>query len=166
MPTPNRPPASAATRPPPHAPPSNPDALGWDAPIDDQGGFPDLPDGIARFEVLRFTRERAEHGKCGVCNIAILKLALRSDIDQSTATMDLKLPLHKLVMFKLWHFFTAIGQRKHGEDGPFVPDWNNVEGATGAVEIYHRTFTKKNGDPGTVLDVKRFLTPEEADIPF
>ncbi len=151
----------------------NNDALNWDSPIEKGDEFVILPEGLADFEVLKLDRARKEMGKLGTCNVGVLKLLLTSRGDGSSATKDVNLPLHRKVQFKLYQFFTSIGQRKHGEDGPFVPNWGKVAGATGVCEIEHRKWIGKDGKERTDYDVKKFMAADDVpsdtkgdDIPF
>lgn len=140
----------------------NPDELGWDDEIEPGDGFQVLPEGLAQFEVLKFDRSRREMGKLGMINVAILRLMLTSSESGETATREVKLPLHRKVQFKLYQFFTAIGQRKHGQDGPFAPDWTKVVGSTGFCEIKHRRWTGKDGKERIDDEPEKFLSEEEA----
>ena len=142
----------------------------WDDEVDPkEAPKPLLPEGRAMFTVLRVKRAREQFGKDGgVQNVAKIKMLVVSDVDQSEAEMEENIWLVLKLKWKFIAFFTAIGQRKHGDDGPFVPDWKKVEGATGFLEINHRPYTKKDGTVVTVNNIKAFIAPEDSgdNIPF
>ena len=140
----------------------NPDELGWDDEIEPGGEFKILPEGLAQFEVLKFDRARKEKGKLGTCNVAALKMVFTHQETGETATKDVELPLHRMLQFRLYQFFTAIGQRKHGDDGPFAPNWAKVVGETGYCEIKHRSWTGQDGKERTDYEPDKFLSEEEA----
>lgn len=140
----------------------------WDAPVDPkEAPKPLLPEGPAMFTVLGVKRAREQFGKVekggGVQNVAKIKMLVVSDVDQSEAEMEENIWLVLNLKWKFIAFFTAIGQRKHGDEGPFVPDWAKVEGSTGRVEINHRPYTKKDGTTATVNNIKAFVASEESD---
>jgi len=141
----------------------DPDQLGWDDAIEEGEGFVVLPEGPASFEVLKLDRARKEMGKLGTCNVGVAKLLITHTESGETATKDVNLPLHRKVQFKLYQFFTAIGQRKHGDEGPFVPNWAKVVGGTGLCELSHRTWAGKDGKEHLDFDVEKFLEPGGAD---
>ncbi len=143
----------------------DPDHLDWDSPIEPGNAFVVLPEGLAEFEVLKFAPVRKEMGKLGVCNVAVVTLLLKSAVDGTEDTKDVNLPLHRKMQFKLYQFFTAIGQRKHGDEEAFVPNWKAVEGETGKCMIKHRAWTGRDGKERTDYDVEAFLTEEEASAP-
>lgn len=136
------------------------DAFGWSDEIEDGGGFTLLPDGPAAFTVTSFTRERKEMGKLGTCNVAVLELECTSDEDGETAKVFANLALHRKIQFKLFQFFTSIGQRQHG-DGPLKPDWSKVEGATGRCILSTRDWKGKDGGVRHSNEVERYLDPDE-----
>jgi hypothetical protein len=65
---------------------------------------------------------------------------------------------------KLCQFFTAIGQRKHGDR--LKPRWNEVKGAEGFAVVGVRSFKGDKGDDIEVNEIKEFLTPEEGKARF
>ena len=140
----------------------NTDELGWDDDIE-AIEFVTLPEGPATFEVLDLTRTRKTKGKLGECNVAVLKLSVEHTESGQTATLEEELPLHRKLMFLLLQFFTAIGQRKHGEDGAFTPNWSKkaIVGASGCCVIGVRTWEKKDGTEGSKNEISKWLAPGE-----
>lgn len=70
--------------------------------------------------------------------------------------------LHTSCEWKLCEFFTAIGQRKHGEK--LMPRWNEVPGAQGRCRVSVETFRRKDGSEGQANRVKAFLESLDASI--
>ncbi|NCC51354.1 MAG: DUF669 domain-containing protein [Spartobacteria bacterium] len=132
------------------------EAFGWDDEVEEGSGFVLLPEGPARFTVTKFERARKAMGKLGTCNVAMLTLECTSEDTGDKATVTCNLPLHRVVQFKIFQFFTAIGQRKHG-DGAFVPNWAEVPGASGRCEISTREWVGKDGAKKESNDVSKFL---------
>ena len=145
------------------------DELGWDDDLEDIE-FITLPEGEATFEVTALNRTRKEKGKLGECNVAVLTLLVTHTESGETATFDEELPLHKKLMFLLLQFFTAIGQREHGEEGPFTPNWSKkaIIGATGRCVLDVRTWTKKDQSEGSANQIKSWIAPgdETSPLPF
>ncbi len=141
------------------------DTFGWNDEIEEGSGFTLLPEGPAAFTVKEFSRERKEMGKLGECNVAVLELECTSDEDGETADVTCNLPLHRKVQFKLFQFFTAIGQRQHGA-GPLKPDWSKVGGASGRCLLSTREWTGRDGATRYSNEVERFLDPEVDDSGF
>ncbi len=141
---------------------TNPDELGWDDELEPTV-YTVLPEGPGTFEILDFSRTRKTKGKLGECNIAVLKLLVEHTESGETATFDEELPLHKKLQFLLLQFFAAIGQREHGSDGPFCPDWSRkaIVGQTGNCVIGVRTWKKKDGSDASQNEIKTWLAPGE-----
>lgn len=137
--------------------------LGWDDEIENDGeGFVLLPEGDYRFRVLSF--ERARHpgsAKLPPCNKAELKIQLESLQGKSTITHNLF--LHTKTEGLLCAFFTAIGQRKHGEK--LRMNWNSVVGSTGRCKVSIYTYTGKDGNEHKVNQIDRFYEPESGTTP-
>lgn len=132
---------------------------------------PLLPEGPAMFTVLSVKRAREQFGKVdkggGVQNVAKIKMLVVSDVDKSEAEIEENIWLVLNLKWKFIAFFTAIGQRKHGDEGPFVPDWTKVEGAMGRCEINHRSYTNNKNETVTVNNIKAFVAAEdEGDVSF
>lgn len=133
----------------------------WDDVIqNDSEEFILLPDGDYDFEVKSF--ERARHNgseKLPPCNKAVLKIKVTNEAGQST-TITHNLMLHSKCEGMICAFFTAIGQRKHGE--PLRMNWNSVVGSRGRCRVGTRSWTSKNGDVMKSNEIKRFYEPDEA----
>ena len=140
----------------------NPDELGWDDEIE-QPVYTTLPEGEGTFEVVGFSRTRKNKGKLGECNVAVLKIMVEHVESGETATFEEEIPLHKKLQFLLLQFFTAIGQRDHGDDGPFAPNWakDAIIGATGRCMIGVRKWNKKDGEEASVNQIDRWLAEDE-----
>lgn len=104
-----------------------------------------LPEGDYDFVVKKF--ERARHGgseKIPACNKAVLTLAVSSA--GANGEVPVSLFLYSKFEWKLCQFFTAIGQRRHGE--AIRMNWGAVPGAAGAAAwgcAGGRTGTARNG---------------------
>jgi hypothetical protein len=149
------------------------DGFGWDAPINPADSNTEhklLPEGPAMFTVTALKRDRKEFGKFGVQNVAVITLlvsTLVEDYDKDTycdeAEVEVNLALIKQLQWKLLQFFTSIGQRKHGDEGLFTPNWGKVKDEVGRCMVAHRKFTgRKSGKEMTANDIKEFLAPDEA----
>ena len=135
-------------------------SYGWDDEIE----APEqkyLPEGIGTFEVLKLDRVRREIGSYGTLNIA--KLSMIVKVGDETKTVTDELPLHEKFAWKLMRFFTAIGQRQHGDDSALKPNWANVEGQIGHVKVSHRTYSKKSGGTGKAEDYS-YLAQGDKDL--
>lgn len=139
-----------------------PGKMDWDSPIENDGeGFELLPEGtIVEFQVIVFEKARSSKGD----PMAKLQLSL-FDGDVFGRAYE-NLVLNQACEWKLCQFFTAIGQRKHGET--LVPKWNKVETATGYAEVGVEKYKKDNGRGAEVEKnfIKRFLEPEAGEKMF
>ena len=132
----------------------------WDDEIENDGeDFVLLPPGTYSFTVTDF--ERAYYNgseKAPACNMAKLVLRCEGE-DGSMGNVRDTLFLTAKNEWRLCQFFTAIGQRKHGER--LRPQWNKVLGSTGLVNI---TYDKRNtNDDGSAKfnRVEAYLEPAE-----
>lgn len=141
---------------------------GWDDAVDTTE--PEkvlLPEGVVCFFVEDWQKKKREVGERGICNIAKLNMLVQPLEDNGIEAQPLEddLILHSDFKWKFLQFFTAIGQRKHGDNGSFVPNWDAVAGKSGRCVIKHRTFTykkgAKEGQSGTAMEIDRFLAPGE-----
>lgn len=139
---------------------NNRDMFDYDDALPDTGdgqGQPLLPAGNYQFKVLKMLRSRMEKGKCAGAKSVELTIKV-SGTDQ--AVWKETLILHRNTVFKVRQFFKAIGQQV--EDGqPFRPDWSQVQGATGEVEVEVNEFTGNDGKLHQNNRVKRWLPPAE-----
>lgn len=140
-------------------------AMDWDTPLEDTDGYKLIPKGPGTFEVLDFSRARKQKGKLGECNVAVLKLLVEHTESGETSTFEEDLTLHRKLQFLILYFFAAIGQRKHGDEGPFVPDWSpkKIIGSTGLCEIGIRTWEKKGGGTGSKNQIDKWVAPKSED---
>ncbi len=141
----------------PSIPPTAPSALnreyGWDDAIENDSLFEVLPEGDYDFRVVKF--ERARHpgsDKLPPCNKAILTIELSNGTRRTT--IEHHLFLHSKCEGLLCEFFTAIGQRKHGER--LVPRWNEVIGSTGTCKVIIDKWTGRNDQPMESNKIRRF----------
>lgn len=143
----------------------NKSGFGWDDKVDPaEKPRVLLPEGPAMFTVLGWKRDRGQCGKYGVQNVARIKLLVSTLVEGQDveAEVDENIWLVQELKWKFLQFFTAIGQRKHGDKGEFVANWQKIEGETGKCVINHREFEKKDGSKGTAHNIHEFLGPDEA----
>lgn len=133
----------------------------WDDEIEKDGNeYPLLPEGDYNFTVKAFQRGRHSGSeKLPPCNKAELTITIWG----KNESVDIKhnLFLHSKVEGLLSAFFTAIGQKKHGEK--LKMNWNTVVGATGKCHVYVDKYKGKNGTDYTSNKIKNFYAPD-ADI--
>jgi hypothetical protein len=133
-------------------------ALSWDDPIQNDSTFVLLPEGDYDFEVVEF--ERARHAgseKLPPCNKAIIHIKVNGK-DGSTIIKH-NLFLHSTTEGMLCAFFTAIGQRKHGEKANM--NWNAIIGSKGRAKVGIRKYTNDKGQELEFNEIKRFYDPTE-----
>lgn len=135
-------------------------AMGWDDTIENDSSFTLLPEGDYDFEVTKFERGRFEGSKkmCA-CPMAILSLKCTGNGESSTITHNLM--LNKKMEWKLCEFFTAIGDRKHGEQ--LRPNWGALLGKKGRCKIGIREWTNDKGEAKKSNEITKFYEP--ADTP-
>lgn len=133
----------------------------WDDIIqNDSDEFILLPEGDCDFEVTSFERGRHNGSeKLPPCNKAVLKIKVTNEAGQST-TITHNLMLHSKCEGMICAFFTAIGQRKHGEQ--LRMNWNSVVGSRGRCKVGIRTWKSKNGEDMKSNEIKRFYAPEDS----
>ncbi len=135
--------------------------LDWNSPIEnDSPELVLLPEGDYSFRVLDFERARHTPGKDGKlppCNKAVLQVKVTAPEGETTIKHNLF--LHSTTEGILCAFFTAIGQRQHGEK--VIMNWNAVKGATGRCKVGIREWIGNNGEKRQSNEIKRFLEPEE-----
>lgn len=133
-------------------------AYDWDETIEQPseggGGYTLFEPGTYRFSVKTFERGRHNGSdKLPPCNKAIITLEVNGG-PQGVATIQNNFFLHSKCEGLLASFFTAIGDRKHGD--PLVMNWPGTLGKDGYVKIKHRTHDGK-----TYNDVQYFLDDRE-----
>lgn len=139
--------------------------MGWDDEIQNDGSpFEVLPEGDYRFRVEKF--ERARHGgseKIPACNKAVLTLAVSDGVHSGTVQTNLF--LFRRFEWKICQFFTAIGQRKHGET--IRMNWSMVPGSTGVCHVGTRKWKGNDGKEREGNEITEFYDPKEApDVPM
>lgn len=134
--------------------------LGWDDEIENDGqDFEIVPEGDYDFQVVGFERERYQGGdKIPPCNKAVLSIKVTSP--QASGTVKHNLLLYSSLEWKLCEFFTAIGQRKHGEK--LRMNWAGVIGTTGRCNVGIRKWISTKGKECESNEIKKFYEPEDA----
>lgn len=132
--------------------------IGWEETIENDSSFTLLPEGDYRFVVTKFERGRHNGSdKLPPCNKAVLTLQVSNG--QQSTLIEHQLFLHTKTEGMLCEFFTAIGQRKHGER--LAPRWNEVIGAKGTCKVYINTWKGRDGQDMQSNRIKKFYAPEE-----
>ena len=136
----------------------------WDSAIEnDRQEFVLLEPGDYAFTVVGFERARFEgNAKAPECNMAKLTLEC-TGADGSTAQIRDTLFLTSRNEWRLCQFFTAIGQRQHGER--IVPAWNKVLGSSGMVKIGYDERNKNDDGSPKYNRVQAYLEPASAVQP-
>lgn len=140
-----------------------PRELGWDETIEKDSEYVLLPEGDYNFGVMSFERGRHNGSdKLPPCNKAILKLNVWDESGNQTLITK-SLFLHSSVEGLLCSFFTAIGQRKHGEK--LAMNWATVVGSFGRCHVKIRNYKKDDGTDGQANEITKFLEPDENTAP-
>lgn len=131
----------------------------WNDEIEHDGAdFVLLPAGDYPFEIVSMERGRhAGSEKLPSCPKATLGVKLIAD--GLTATVQHNLFLHSKCEGILCAFFTAIGQRKHGER--IAMNWNAVIGARGRCKVKVEEWTDKEGNVKQSNRIQKFYEPVE-----
>lgn len=126
--------------------------LDWGDAIEKDGPeFITLPEGEYDFVVDHYDRERHPGSeKLPPCWKAVVYLKIETP--EGVANVRHNLFLHTKTEGMLCAFFTAIGQRQHGQRVNM--NWNAVPGARGRAKIGVREYNGK-----TYNEVKKFLEP-------
>lgn len=135
----------------------------WDDVIENDSTFELIPAGEYDFTVKMF--ERARHPgseKLPACNKAVITLAIHTN--NGDRELKHNLFLHSKTEGMLCAFFTAIGQRSHGEQ--LRMDWSKVTGAHGRCKIGIRNWKGKDGGDNSSNEIKQFLEPKTAPASF
>ena len=132
----------------------------WNDVIEHDGmDFVLLPEGDYPFEVLSL--ERGRHGgsdKLPPCPKATLSIKLTAANGVKTIVQH-NLFLHSKCEGILCAFFTAIGQRKHGER--MTMNWNAVVGARGRCKVKIEDWRDKEGNLKQSNRIQKFYEPVE-----
>ncbi len=131
--------------------------IGWDDAIEnDSPEFELLPEGDYNFRVVKFDRARHPGSdKLPSCNKAVVTLEVSDGVH--TGLIQHNLFLHRKTEGLLCAFFTAIGQRKHGEK--LNPHWEQIVGASGTCKVGIRPWTGRNGEKRESNQIERFYEP-------
>ena len=126
--------------------------LDWNDSIEnDSPDFILLEEGEYVFTVDHFEKDRHPGSeKLPPCNKAVLYLNVETP--QGVATVRHNLFLHTRTEGMVCAFFTAIGQRQHGQR--VTMNWSAVPGAKGRAKIGIREYNGKKYN-----EVKKFLEP-------
>ncbi len=138
--------------------------LGWDDQIEnDSPEFTVLPEGDYKFEVIDFERGRHQGSeKLPPCNKAVI--TVKCEGKEGVSTIRHNLFLHTKTEGMLCAFFSAIGQRKHGER--VTMNWNKVIGSTGKCKLGIREWTNDQGEKKTFNEIKKFYEPDTQSTMF
>lgn len=137
--------------------------LNWDDVIENDSAFVLLPEGDYPFTVTEFSRgnfqpKRAD-SKVPACDCAELKLEVIDPTTGAATTIEDKLFMLRKFEWKLCQFFTAIGQRKRGEQ--LKMNWATVLGAKGRIRIKVDKYTDKDGNIRDKNVIDSYLEPVE-----
>lgn len=138
-------------------------AMSWDSEIENDSSFTLLPEGDYDFVITDFERKRFEgSAKMSPCPQAALSIKLfdRADPSKDSTTVTHNLFLNYKCEGLLCEFFTAIGDRKHGEK--LKPNWGAVIGKSGRCKVGVRRWTGKDGSEKQSNEIKRFYEPSQA----
>ena len=133
--------------------------MDWNDVISQEQEFELLPAGTYDFTVEKMERGRyAGSEKMAACNMANLSLSVTDPQTGASGMVFDTLYLSSKAEWRLSQFFLSIGQKKKGE--PLRPNWNEVPGSTGKVEIEVNKYTDKNGNLRENNRVKKYLPYE------
>lgn len=127
------------------------EAMDWNSPIEDDGQqFVILPeDTEVDCTVIEFEQAFTTAGA------PMAKLRIKCVAAEGKTIVDENLALQKNCEWKLCEFFTALGQRVHGQR--IVPDWEKVLGAKFRAVLKKEPW-KSNPDKFN-NKIKRYLEP-------
>ena len=135
------------------------EALDWSSEISQESEFVILPEGEYDFVVESMERGRfAGSEKMSACPTANLTLRVTDPATGEGGKIFDTLYLHTKAEWRLSQFFTGIGQKAKGE--PLCPNWNEVPGATGKLELTINEYAK-NGETRKNNKVGRYLPKEK-----
>lgn len=130
----------------------------WNDVIENESSFVLFPEGIYRFKVTGFDRERYQGSeKIPPCNKASLELTVYDEVGRSTVIRD-GLFLIERMEWKLSAFFIALGLKKHGEKCPMK--WNEILGREGMCKIIVDRYTR-NGKEYENNKIDSYLDPAQ-----
>ena len=131
--------------------------LGWDSEIENEGNdfviFPD--DTECECEVIAFDKGAAASGA------PMAKLKILCVAEAGRTTVEDNIALQRNCEWKLCEFFTAIGQRRHGQR--IVPDWTKVMGARFRARLSKEPW--RNNPDRFSNKIKKYLEPVSPSAP-
>jgi len=134
-------------------------AFDWEDTIENDSSFTLLPEGVYPFTVVSFERgEHAGSDKIPPCKKVVLTIELDGGALGTTEITE-NLFLHSRQEWKLCQFFTAIGQRKKGEQ--MRMNWQAVPGAKGWAEVVVNKYKNRDGEDRQNNRVGKYLDPAE-----
>lgn len=127
-------------------------AFDWDSEIQNDGAsFELLPEGDYSFVVVGMERGSYNgNDKMPACPMATLTLDVK-DAAGNAGQVEDRLYLCSSNEWKLCQFFTAIGQRQHGER--LKPNWQKVVGSRGTLQLAQ---TKSRTSDNKFNNVKKY----------
>lgn len=138
-------------------------AMSWDDSIENDSEFVLLSEGDYDFIVVDFERKRFEgSAKMSACPQAAVTIKLfdKSAPDKGSTTIVHNLFLNRKCEGLLCAFFTAIGDRKHGEQ--LKPNWNGIKGKSGRCKVIVKKWTSnKDGSEKQSNEIAKFYGPAE-----
>lgn len=129
--------------------------LDWEGVITQDNEFVLLPEGEYGFLVEKFERSRFNgNDNFPACNQANLKIRVFSAMGSTSTLITHSLMLHSKSEWALSAFFTAIGQKKKGED--LRMNWQTVPQSRGRCKLIIEEYKGENYNK-----IKKFLPPIE-----
>lgn len=129
------------------------DILGWDSPIENEGtNFVVLEENtVCDCTVIGFEPKQTKSGA------PMAALRIECVAPEGRTIVDDNLALQRNCEWKLCEFFTAIGQRVHGQR--IVPDWDGVLGAKCRATVSKEPWLS---NPNRFSNkIKKYLEPEQ-----
>jgi hypothetical protein len=137
------------------------DFIDWDDAIENDGSEAKIIEpGIYPFRVVKLEKTISKGQKTAGAPMAILECRIEHDEGEYIDIRD-QIVLVRLLEWKLCQFFTAIGQRKKGEN--LTPRWNAVEGSKGHCAVFIEEYKKKDGTDGKSVKIAKYIDPTELD---
>jgi hypothetical protein len=116
-----------------------------------------VPKGIYLFAVKAFKKAHSTGKDAPMCKLTLGIYAPHdAEFKTELTTCRDQLILHEDCSWKIAQFFTAIGDRKHGE--LFRPAWDQIGGATGKCELQVELYKDKPQNK-----VEKYLDPDPTD---
>lgn len=138
-------------------------ALDWGDSVKAGEGFHLLPAGTYFFNVTKMEKLRyAGSAKMPSCPQAKLTISCTNwDDPTENGPVITSLFLTQKQAWKIADFFKCLGDAEDAE-GNVRPDWFNVVGRGGVLELGIREYEKRDGSKGEANEVTRWVMPEDA----